>query len=524
MEITVNDLTNSQNIICLSGVPNVLKFSNQDTATGKTNAVYRFYVSGNITYDSTKKYTITFGDYTITGTTDINKVGGTTFLIPTMGESVELRYCVMTIANALKNVPWILANYDVYVESDSNGAISNTVIIRSKKPSVSFNVDYSCNWGSGYTFNETTPGQNYDTMLQGNKGKNFIFVDVYEYDRSMSALRVGATPAQQYWRYVTTLQKTYFGEDMSFNLTPILQSLYDDDEDRYNEMKLYRCVVYGFSNGKLIFNHATNYMWFVNGYQCNESEPFLNPYITNKYSFCANLRRGSGNVGYNNPTRMYTYYPQLDFSVFTYEGATVPRFVIYYVDSAGNDFYTQNVQYDAWNPNTTIQDCMVMLDEAQFKNASYIDVRLYPLTDRWRYNVIKPIKATDEDEVDRVFWYNEYGGVSFMDFTGERTETRKENIEYYEKQSFDFYTNNEREMTKVYSKKIPVEVKHKTHYIDKNGTYLLYSLQNSKKAWIYRQGRKNYIHITNLEISESSNASHIYTGQITYSFSLPDLF
>ena len=165
----------------------------------------------------------------------------------------------------------------------------------------------------------------------------------------------------------------------------------------------------------------------------------------------------------------------------------------------------------------------IQLDEKKFRQSTYIDLTI-PNVGYLRYNVIKPINAANETEVRRVYWYNEYNGVSFFDFTGERTESRKEDLEYYEKQEFDFYNNtNSREKTKVYDKRIGIEVKHTSHYIDKNGLYLFYSLQNSKRAWIDMNGIRYYINVTNLEISESSNTSNIYTARINYEFSRPDI-
>ena len=86
--------------------------------------------------------------------------------------------------------------------------------------------------------------------------------------------------------------------------------------------------------------------------------------------------------------------------------------------------------------------------------------------------------------------------------------------------SYVFYA---REKKKIYEKKIDIEVKHSSHYINKNGVYLMYSLQNSKRAWVIINGIKYYINITNLEISEANNSSHIFTAKITYEYSMPDL-
>lgn len=519
MQLLYNDLTNSQNIITFSNVPNILTFDNSDTSTGATsNAWYKFTVnsSGVTGYDSTKTYTISFGGYKITGTTDGGNVGGTVYLLPTTSDQQTQRYCTMTIANALKNIPWIMSNFDVWVETNlSDGSVSNTVNIRSRKPSVSMNVDYSCDWGNGFTFNETTPGMNGDNMLQGTAGKNFIVVDVYRY---RDDIMIGATPTNTRFDYVTTLQKNYFGEPVNFNMTPVLSALVDEKD--YDKMIMYKMSVYGFSDGKLVFSQPSNYMYFVNGYLCNFSSPYLK---LSQVTWAANLKRGERYEGTFNNTTLYTYYPQIDFSLYHMNGNSAQRLVIYYLDSARNTIKTDSVQLED-HGGKSLKDYMVMLDQSTFDRSSYIDVQLGTITDRYRYNIIKPVKAADENTVERVYWFNEYGGISFMDFTGERSETRKEDIEYYERQTFDFYTNDEREMTKVYSKKIPVEVKHKTHYIDKNGTYLLYSLQNSKKAWIWHNAVKYYIHISSLDIAEASNASHIYQGQITYTYSLPDMF
>ena len=75
----------------------------------------------------------------------------------------------------------------------------------------------------------------------------------------------------------------------------------------------------------------------------------------------------------------------------------------------------------------------------------------------------------------------------------------------------------------VYDKNVDIEVKQDSHYIDKNGTYLFYSLQNCKKAWIEMENNKYFIIINNLEIIQSSNNSNIYVARITYSYSRPDL-
>jgi hypothetical protein len=106
--------------------------------------------------------------------------------------------------------------------------------------------------------------------------------------------------------------------------------------------------------------------------------------------------------------------------------------------------------------------------------------------------------------------------------TGERTETRKENIEYYQKQTFDFYESEIRELTKVYSKSIPITVKHSSHNIAEDGKYLFFSLQNSSKAWVTINGQQYAVHISDLEIKETS-VKHVLRANVQYEISYPDL-
>ena len=142
----------------------------------------------------------------------------------------------------------------------------------------------------------------------------------------------------------------------------------------------------------------------------------------------------------------------------------------------------------------------------------YSTSKSYQISVKWGKNLSQPQVET----------FSTCGCVGFFLQKGEGY--RQKTLEYYEKQEFDFYNNtNSREKEKVYEKRIGIEVKHTSHYIDKNGVYLFYSLQNAKRAWIELNGIRYYISVTNLEISETNNTSHIYTARISYDFSRPDM-
>ena len=80
-----------------------------------------------------------------------------------------------------------------------------------------------------------------------------------------------------------------------------------------------------------------------------------------------------------------------------------------------------------------------------------------------------------------------------------------------------------KELDKVYNRELEYEVELKTHYISKDGTWMLYSLLHSYNAWTYVNGIKYAIIITNVEVNET-NVNDIYQGTVRYKYSLNDTF
>lgn len=510
MELTFNNLTSSRNIICLSGVPNILTFSGSSTTNSYAEYQFQFTTIINIEINTT--YNIIFGEYNITSTFNEENVGGTTFWLPQFNSYENQLYSCHTIVKAFRNVPFVAANFDVWLDDGNDGSMKPVVHIKAKRYGKNFNVAVSTDLPQSiYTWSRTVDGNTNDAMLQGRVNK--VLCDLYKYK---TPAPFGSNNLSER-EYVTTLEKNYYGKPISFNVTPVLNTLLSDDN--YEDMQQFDFDVYGFSDKKLTLAQQTSPMYITNGYLCNFSQPFIN--TVNGNFFAANVSRGDDREEYNN-TYLYTYYPTLIFSIYSANQVDIYSLNIKYVNSANTVIQSVPTQVTRTD-GTTLKTYTLQLDETLFRQSTYIDMTI-PLVGTIRYNIVKPINAANEVEVRRVYWYNEYNGVSFFDFTGERTETRKENITTYEKQEFDFYNEtNSREKEKVYEKKVGIEVKHTSHYIDKNGAYLFYSLQNAKRAWIELNGIRYYISVTNLEISETNNTSHIFTSKITYEFSRPDM-
>ena len=160
------------------------------------------------------------------------------------------------------------------------------------------------------------------------------------------------------------------------------------------------------------------------------------------------------------------------------------------------------------------------LNPSLLQQSSYIDLTI-PNVGKLRYTVIKPIHATDEAQ--RIYWTNSYGGTSFFDFTGTRTEERKTDIETYESSLYDYYNSNRQELTNIYSKEVKVIVTLTTHNMVKDGTWQLFDLQNSYNAWTTVNEKDYAIHITDIQVDETDVAG-IYTAQIKYEYSMGDTF
>lgn len=508
MELTYNGLTSCRDIVCLTGVPNLITYTGSSTVN--TSAKYTIIIERLENVDVNTTYHIHLGDYQIASVPELEMAGGSNFWMPPVDSYANRLACCNSIVRAWRNVPYIAANFNIWLEDDDDATMQPQVWIEAKKPGSIYNLAISSDFPEGNnTFTRAVDGSTNDDMLQGNDNK--ITCDVYRYTVQT---KIGQNPDPDKREYLTTLEKNYAGKPVTFNVSPVLSTIVKD-----GEMEQYCFTIYGFSNGELKFSHITEPCYITPGYQVNQSEPFIGTF-TNRF-FAQNVSRGDERDQFNK-TYLYIYDNTLPFSLYVKNGITQTQCTVNYINSAGGTIATQ--QYSVWSTDSTnsLNHFSLQLNDDNFKKSNYIDL-VIPDIGTVRYNVIKPINSADEREFERVSWYNEYGGISFMDFTGERTETRKEDIELYSKQNFDFYTADGRENTRVYSKKIPITIKHKTHNIDVNGKWLLFSLQNSSVAWTTINGQKYYIHIEDLEIKEATNASHIYTGTITYSFSYPDL-
>ena len=161
-----------------------------------------------------------------------------------------------------------------------------------------------------------------------------------------------------------------------------------------------------------------------------------------------------------------------------------------------------------------MKDVEIKLDAEYFNQAFYIDV-FYNEDNSFRYTVIKPIKAAED--VQRVYWRNSYGGVSFFDFTGQRSETRDVEIETYEKSIFDYYETTENVQKKVYSNEVEYEVTLKSHLMEESAKYLFNDILQSTKVWTVVNGETYDIILNSVSVDEVQNG--VWEATLKYNYS-----
>ena len=255
-------------------------------------------------------------------------------------------------------------------------------------------------------------------------------------------------------------------------------------------------------------------VFFTTGYSVNQQAPFVSSF--NKVLLAQNVQRGEPKPYYNN-TLLYVYNPSITLSLYTAQNVNTRTLTIDYYNSAMVQLKTEDYPVVTTNPLTTVT---IGLDPDTFEQAHFVTVTI-PDLGTLKYDVIKPLKATDENQ--RVYWTNSMGGTSFFDFTGTRTEQRKTSTKLYQKQNFEFYDTGRNERNLVYDKQVTITVNLTTQFMEKDGTWSLFDLQNSTNAWTEVNGKQYAITVNDLKITES-NVSGIYNCTATYEYSMGDTY
>ena len=502
MKITLNGIENPNNIITFTNCPTILTISDSWTGTRARSVIN---VANLSSVRTPEEYSIKVGDYYIRGTGDLTKSVGNRFYLTSSNTTANRVLVARKIVDAISSLGGITMSYRVWQDSDTNGQLLPRVIVEAIDVGIAgVGISIKDLMPSGIITIDGTGGS--ITSIFNGSITNKIHVDIYKSTSSINRIN-GTTWSRG--SFIAQLEKTVWGGTVSFDLSSIFNT-----ESEIGTLSSYEIIVYSEVDGNITALGDLKYIYATPGYFANQGGSFI-PKFTGCY-LAQNVSRGNS-VGGINKSILYVYYNSIVFSLYADNSMRTVTCTIDYLNSSQASLGTLKQNIFCGNNLNTFT---LHLNQLLLQQSSYIDLNI-PNVGKLRYNVIKPIHATDETQ--RIYWTNSYGGTSFFDFTGTRTEERKTDIETYQRSLYDYYNSDRQELKKIYSKEVKITVTLTTHNIVKDGTWQLFDLQNSYNAWTTVNGKEYAIHITDIQVDETDVAG-IYTAQIEYEYSMGDTF
>lgn len=479
IRVKYNNVDNASNLITFTDIPNILSVEDEE---GGTSAMFELYFYGNIG-------SIPLPDL---GYFYISLMGETITSVDNYANAVNKNFYATTsvstaasVARALRNCPTIAANFTitnnsnvVYLVARNYGVIEN-VGVGTNIPGAGIGV-------SNYFQPRFIQGSS-NSSLNGNK----ITVDVSSGSK-----------------YITTLEKNCYGSSVAFDMSPLITTL-----AKHGDSIPYQCNVYKTSsNGTYsnLGNLGTNYVSV--GYMCNQGNKFL------QYSgtrVAMNYSRGTTRGTANNTT-LWVYEPTIPFSVYSSLDSLSVK--VYYRYSDGTTRMTEDKTLTC-SGSTPLKDCAVQLTPRHLTAVTYVDVEIPSSVESKktiRFNVIQPKHMTEG--CNRILWRNSYGGISFFDFTGHKSETRKLETKTYNKNIYNYYTNPKNELEMVYDSDVEYEVTLKSHLFNKDSVYVFNDLMQSSEIWTKVNQEDYAIILESVSVDETDN-NDIYEATIKYRYS-----
>ena len=483
MNIKYNGAVRTDGILTFSDVPNILQM--QETIAGTKSQLTMQVVQDfkrDVEYNNQYYFTI-FGE-TITNVMSPQDASNKRFYVGNSDKDTAI-----SIVRALRNCSSLAAEF--IITTATTETEGDTVVLTAR------NIGFH-----NFTGNIDRNIPTYDLIVtvveagssddSGNKLFNSkIDVDIYSGND-----------------YITTLEKNWYGDECAFDVSPVLATMTEPTiEDM--PLKPYSLQVNRLANDGTYGTFGTVSGLTTYGYLANQSQKYLP----------LQVQLLSNNKLTDRANTLYTYTPTIKYSMLARVGSTGGFSITYTVrNSAMESIYSITVTYNTPFGDAFIKDIEWTVPSYIWGNAYYVDVAY--LSDVIRYQVIRPLKATEYYQ--RVYWRGEYGGISFFDFTGQRSLSNSIDIETYEKQHYDLYNDNVFELKKVYSNDVEKTVKLTSHLMSKEGSYIANSLAKSKKVWTEVDGKTYYIILKSVETAEDQTYNDIFKLTVEYTYSFID--
>ena len=473
MNITYNNLSSPSNILTFTEIPNILKIS--ENVTG-TKCTIQFSMSNGLrqTVTGDSQYYITLFGETISNVMAPESANNKRFYISDDAESTA-----MSIARAFRNCGSLNADFDIFGNGGTVEIIAKTI---GKKITT---ANY---------LQRNIPGDKMSVSVQDGSSTSILFnskiqVDVY----NSNPVNVN--------NFITTLEKNWYGDECAFDMSPVLSTF-----SEYGQTQPYTFVLNVFRDNGEWQNQGTVSGNTTIGYHANQSD---------KYKYAQGVQMLlNKNRGTNGTMILYTYNNVIPYSVLCGSDTSGWNVKVSVKDSAFNEVYA-NTSTSSRTTSNMIVDTNAIIPQVAMTSGYYVDITIG--TQTTRFNIIKPLKATEYYQ--RILWRNEYGGISFFDFTGSRSESDSVDIETYEKNIFDYHDNNEFERKMIYKNDYKKTVSLTSHLLEEDGKWIFNSLMRSKKVWTTINGKTYYIIPKSIDVQEDQTYNNIYTAKLTYEYS-----
>lgn len=470
MNITYNNLsaTSAHNLVTFSDIPNILEIND---STGGTKATLEIMVETGWTASENNECWLTFQDNTISNVTDPRNAVNKNFYVASDTHSTAV-----SIANALRNCPTVAASFLVYTNNDK--VICKAREIGEIDLTVTTSEDLS------YITTASTAGTADSSLID-------------------SKITVDVTSNEE---YITTLEKYYHGDNCRFDMTPVLATMAE-----YNKTVPYSLSISSMNaSGTVSTLGAITGNTVAVGYMVNQGLRYIE--IDNYIKLAQNVSRGKLRDAYNNSI-LYVSADATTIPVSYYTQLTSTLIVgISYKNSAFGEItstsQTQSISNDGWLHSVTVN---VNIPDDCF----YVDLYLNNIN-KLRFNVIKPLKTSINYQ--RVYFVNSYGGTSFFDYAGERTESKEVEVVTYNKNNLDYYTTDVSEKEIPYDNNVNYSVTIKSHLLEKDGTYIFNDLMRSSNVWTEVNGQTYRIIIDSLNVDEQNN-NDTFVATMKYHYS-----
>ena len=473
-EIYYNNVSSPSNMLTFTDIPNILKVSQPISGS---KAVFYFDFDGNLQQSVTadSQYYVTFLGETVSNVMNPRDAKNKRFYISGDNDGTA-----MSFARALRNCGSIAADFNIIHNGKTVTLYAKT--IGQKWSNIANYIQR--NIPTDKLTTHGVDGNASSAFLGGKIDVNIFSSGTYSNDA-----------------YVTTLEKNFYGDECAFDMSPVLATFSDFGKTTpyLLSLDLIREDGEWQELGSVTGNTTI-------GYHANQSDKY-------KYAQGAQMLLNK-NRGTNGTMILYTYNNVIPYSVLCGIDTGGWNVTVSVKDSAFNEVYSYTSTSRRTSSNMII-DTSETIPQTAMTNGYYVDITVG--TQTTRFNIIKPLKATEYYQ--RILWRNEYGGISFFDFTGSRSESDSVDIETYEKNIFDYHDNNEFERKMIYKNDYKKTVSLTSHLLEEDGKWIFNSLMRSKKVWTTINGKTYYIIPKSIDVQEDQTYNNIYTVKLTYEYS-----